>query len=252
VHAKTEIDLLEKRALEKLENWAAQNEEGLAIWISPPCPGQNESRFIVYELKKIGGEKIVDLHAICGYQDAQGCLEIAEQVLTFSGADVANPTSPDLLRETPIPFSSPPYSSWEKFLEEVIGPPEVWEKIRKKEHIKEKKQILRRVDPIVDKAFPKVKSASSRYEYVVIGAQMERQAQRLGYEILDVGPCGISNTLFLTLLRGVSPFTVFHSSISTLEASFDCPRCHRPIPSGQGITTCPHCGAKKEDYGKCV
>jgi hypothetical protein len=42
--------------------------------------------------------------------------------------------------------------------------------------------------------------------------------------------------------------TMFEDSLGILESSFDCPKCHRSIPSGQGITTCPHCGAKKEDY----
>lgn len=29
---------------------------------------------------------------------------------------------------------------------------------------------------------------------------------------------------------------------------FDCPRCKGKIELGKGVTTCPHCGAKKEDY----
>lgn len=31
------------------------------------------------------------------------------------------------------------------------------------------------------------------------------------------------------------------------EESFECPGCHGKIPSGKGITVCPHCGLKKED-----
>lgn len=34
-----------------------------------------------------------------------------------------------------------------------------------------------------------------------------------------------------------------------LREHFECPSCHRPIESGKGIEVCPHCGAKKEDYG---
>lgn len=41
---------------------------------------------------------------------------------------------------------------------------------------------------------------------------------------------------------------MFGNSLNISETSFDCPKCHRAIPSGRGITTCPHCGAKKEDY----
>lgn len=44
---------------------------------------------------------------------------------------------------------------------------------------------------------------------------------------------------------------MFGNSLNISEAYFDCPKCHGAIPSGRGITTCPHCGAKKEDYRKC-
>ena len=30
--------------------------------------------------------------------------------------------------------------------------------------------------------------------------------------------------------------------------SFPCPKCHQPIPSGEGRTSCPHCGITKEKY----
>ena len=39
-----------------------------------------------------------------------------------------------------------------------------------------------------------------------------------------------------------------------LGKTFDCPNplCGKPIPSGQGIETCPHCGMTKEQAGnKC-
>jgi rubredoxin len=36
---------------------------------------------------------------------------------------------------------------------------------------------------------------------------------------------------------------------SAFKEHFNCPRCDGKIPSGRGITTCPYCGAKKEDYG---
>jgi len=46
-----------------------------------------------------------------------------------------------------------------------------------------------------------------------------------------------------------SAFNVmFGNSLNISEAYFDCPKCHKAIPSGRGITTCPHCGAIKEDY----
>lgn len=50
-----------------------------------------------------------------------------------------------------------------------------------------------------------------------------------------------------------SAFNVmFGDSLNISEGSFDCPKCHGPIPSGRGITSCPHCGARKESFnGGC-
>jgi hypothetical protein len=43
---------------------------------------------------------------------------------------------------------------------------------------------------------------------------------------------------------------MFSDSLNLSEGYFDCPRCNGPIPSGRGITSCPHCGARKEDYSE--
>lgn len=40
---------------------------------------------------------------------------------------------------------------------------------------------------------------------------------------------------------------VYADSLNLSEGYFDCPRCKGPIPSGRRITTCPHCGVRKED-----
>lgn len=43
--------------------------------------------------------------------------------------------------------------------------------------------------------------------------------------------------------------SAFGAFISNAEKSFPCPRCHKAIPSGRGITKCPFCGVTKEQYG---
>jgi len=43
---------------------------------------------------------------------------------------------------------------------------------------------------------------------------------------------------------------MYRDSLNLSEGYFDCPRCSGPIPSGRGITTCPHCGARKEEYSE--
>lgn len=254
VEVKTPIDKLEFRAIEKLTRWANENDQGLAIWISPPYPGQEESRFIVYELKREGEAKTIDLHAVCGYHNVQECLAIAEQLLTFSPEDIEPIHSVETLRETPISFTYKPYPTWADFLKETIGPPNVWETIKRGDHIKNKEEILNISDPIIDEYFPKIATAYSYHEHLVIGARMEIEARRAGYEIQEVGPCGISPTHALSLLDAsqTGPFNLLYSKLSTAEGYFSCPKCHKAIPSGRGITTCPHCGAKKEDYQTCT
>jgi hypothetical protein len=41
----------------------------------------------------------------------------------------------------------------------------------------------------------------------------------------------------------------FNKLFSNAEKSFPCPRCHKAIPSGRGMTKCPYCGVTKEQYG---
>lgn len=69
----------------------------------------------------------------------------------------------------------------------------------------------------------------------------------LGYPVL-IGPYAPS-----CASGPSSAFNVmFGDSFNMSESFFDCPKCHGPIPSGRGITTCPHCKARKEDYqGGC-
>jgi hypothetical protein len=43
---------------------------------------------------------------------------------------------------------------------------------------------------------------------------------------------------------------MYADSLNLTDGYFDCPRCSGPIPSGRGITSCPHCGARKEDYSE--
>lgn len=59
-----------------------------------------------------------------------------------------------------------------------------------------------------------------------------------------------------TMLRGSCGFSgsEWRPSMSWFGIEnkyFNCPRCKGKIESGKGITTCPHCGARKEDYQRC-
>jgi rubrerythrin len=84
---------------------------------------------------------------------------------------------------------------------------------------------------------------------------MERELATSGVIFQAKGSCGISNQEALGSLKrnpGIFNTMFAKAATSNHESFFNCPRCHKAISSGLGITVCPHCGAKKEDYGKCV
>jgi hypothetical protein len=252
VSVESKIDELEKQAIEKLTKWACGKTPSQAIWISPPYPGQEESRIIVYE--KLD-ERTIALHAICGNQSAEGCLFIAQQISAFSGLEFSIENEADL-RETPIPFEPRPfYPSWVDFLEELIQPPEVWQAIREGKHIERKQELLTIAEIEIQRFYPEVASAETHYQHLVVGAKIEEAVAKYGHKIRPISPCGISNSLALQQLyfpyhsRLSSPFNLMFGQVALAEASFPCPRCQKPIPSGRGITKCPYCGVTKEEVG---
>lgn len=258
IEVKTEIDKLELKATDRLSKWAGDNDFGQAIWISPPYPGQDESRFIVYDLQEIGGKKKIALHAICGNQNSAECIDIAQQIMVFSGDNFEPIDSETHLRENPIPFNpSPFYPSWVDLLKEVIYPPEIWEEIRAGNHIRNKDKLLQISAEKIQIVYQDIASANTDFDHIILGAKLEQSFQDVGYAIQQKGPCGISNTQALQNLRALgintnSAFTLMSEGLPALETSFPCPKCQGPIPSGRGITICPHCGITKEEYkSKC-
>lgn len=66
---------------------------------------------------------------------------------------------------------------------------------------------------------------------------------------IALGSCGSSSDSGISLFSSASMHG-FNSAGSTLklttESSFDCPRCHNPIPPK--TETCPHCGLTKQEH----
>lgn len=61
------------------------------------------------------------------------------------------------------------------------------------------------------------------------------------------GSCGFS------VLGSGSGLSIFQDIwFFAQDKYFECPKCEGKIESGKGITVCPHCGARKEDYATCV
>ncbi len=246
----TENDQLELNAVDKITEWANKNTKGVCVWISPPYLGQNESRLIVYELEQEdNGQKKVKMHAICTLQNLENCLYTARQLSAFCPENIGIIETEKQLRKTPIPLIiEPHYPHWTNLMEESVGLSEIWEAIKDGDHIKRKKDALQVSETVVAEYFNEIVTAVLPYEHMLVGAQMEAQAQQMGYKVQSVGSCGISNTQALSSHSKNSPFTYFHSTISqgekkTLKCT--CPSCGRKVEAEiyGGKIHCPECNS---------
>jgi hypothetical protein len=247
----TPQDELENAAVKGLISWAEENIEGQAFWISPPSSSYSESRFIIYSLESFGDQKIITFRAICGKETINDCLAIAEQIAAFSTVGLPEFAGSDDLRRITIPFHYRGYQSWVGLMEAVFGQSPVWEKIKSGADLTEHEKAKEVAERVIDRHLEYIFLTKGRYEQIVLGATLEEEAARAGFKMQLTGSCGISNTLLLSKEQTLSPFNTLFSGHTEHTKHFDCPRCKGPIPSGLGITVCPHCGAKKEDYRKC-
>ena len=212
------IGRLEFQAFEKIEDWANLNQEGRIIWISPPSPDRSaDTKIIVTEILKNQKSKILFNRAILTNLSGAECLELARSLGLPEIAD------PDELRSNPISIPD----NWMEILEEQVENPEVWKAIKAKSDIEEKQKALRDSQSIYDALFG----------FGIIPAQ--NLARSLGLFGNNQGSCP----------PGQGAFTTFWTNSMGPEGSFPCPKCQRSIPSGLGITKCPHCGITKEAFG---
>ena len=253
----TESDHLENHAFLAMERWAKEGLSENLAWFSPPNSNHEytEARLVISEIKKEKEETLIICRAFCLPYSEDECINLAKEIAKTSNKNIAHIDSGNTLRAFPIFFNSPENLVWYEYLEEQIKEPNVWKKVKDGDDHRDKSEALRLSEPVVEKYFDLIVAAKSAYEHVLTGALMEREMAMSGVIFQAKGSCGMSNQEALGGFKKTSGIfdTVFDNvATSNHESSFDCPRCHKPISSGFGITTCPHCGAKKEDYGKCV
>ena len=251
-------DYLENHAFELIEFWAIQQFSKNLAWFSPPDEkhGYTEARLVVSEIEKSENETRITCRAFCLPYSEDECLNLAKEIAETSDHNMVGINSGDALRKYPVYFNPPENQTWEEYLEEKIKEPKIWEKIKNGEDIKNKDEALKLSTPIVEKYFDLIMADKKAYEYVLIGASMEKEMFLSGGVIFQSsGSCGVSNQGALEIFKrnpGIFNSVFTKATMSTQERSFSCPKCNKAIPSGLGITVCPHCGARKEDYGKCV
>lgn len=248
----TPLEIAEHDAFEKLEKWTAKNNSGYTLWISPPDKASDYlfAKFTVSQIVNNDGFKTLDNTAIITNQTREQCLQIGKFLAEYSkySLDFQEPIDNiEELRATPIPFVSPQGGNWIDFLSQYFGKTETWEKIRTSVHLQEKEEA---------RAFWKAKFTSLQNR--MANAITHNERQEIYREIIDqIQSRGITQNSprscpLSFLKQGAYTMTLNNSQVFfEIENSFPCPRCSLPIPSGLGITTCPHCGARKEDFGRC-
>lgn len=212
---------LEYQAVLASEQWAAGNEEGASVWISPPKAGvYSTSKIIVQEIVYKGGvKKIFNRAIVLDFNDEQ-CMKFAWNLTSFSRNKPIF-RSLDEIRAVPLILDTQK-QPWIDILEKLADVPAVWKMIRNGEDKQCKKEALRRA-AIVQKQF----FASARLSYTneakmavmqMIGSHQGSCPPRLGSR---------GRTAFQTVAD--SAITIgsggFVESDSKGERTFPCPAC---------------------------
>ena len=203
---------LESQAFDEINKWFKESREGVVAWISPMHP-------VYYpDVSKIIISEISSLRGKKTLINRSIILDMdgsrcLEMVQTLAERSINRPLLESLhqVRKTPL-FLNP--RNWVDIMSEVISVSEPWYKVRTGQDIIEQSKALQQAERIYKRG-------------IVISSPMSIS-------------CPVN-------FGGYTAFNAFFESSLT----FPCPNCNRGIFKGRGITTCPHCGVRKEDYKKC-
>jgi hypothetical protein len=171
----------------------------------------------------------------------------------FSDVSLSKISSPEQLRQISLPISIPSIeeSPWD-FLEEVLPlDSNAWKYIKDGRPWIVKENALKDAKFAAPVMIRMIYSARTENDYIMAGIYGERYMEQMGWK-LNSGSCaGASNSQLAgtSISEGKFVTDVFGNTREIIESSFPCPRCGGSIPSGLGITTCPHCGLTKEEAG---
>ncbi len=142
---------LEYQAVLATERWAAANEKGVSVWISPPKPEvYPTSKIIVQEIIfEAGVKKIFNRAIVLDFDEGQ-CMRFAWSLTSFSRNKPIFRNS-DEIRAIPLILDDEK-KSWVDVLEKLIDAPAVWTMIRNGEDKQYKKEALKRA-AMVQKQF---------------------------------------------------------------------------------------------------
>jgi hypothetical protein len=245
-----ENDESTKAANKIREMLLADTKNNAYVWISPSGEWP-ESRIQVGIKKttKSGRFDYLKRYDISTTISPEKCLLLG-QLLASMTDDVDFPTKPNDMRRTIFKLNIPGETDPFSFLSGLIELPENnrWKSIldgsADKNKAKAVKAAVVATKPVLRD--PRV-IYSSPMEY---GAYIET---RMRYEGFGMNPdrfgCGASNVVSTTSVLSYSETSTPNYGYELMLGSFACPKCNGLIPSGLGITTCPHCGITKEQAG---
>lgn len=228
-------DEMEYKVHLKNEKFLKENESGTSIWISPLLPSiedySDASKIIFSTITKDKkGRKVLrNRSGLIGFTP-QECLEIY---------NIMSPSQkfsdPEKLRENTVVMDTKTAYQWMEFFAQLSNQFETEIDQKKIEENERKARII-------FNNFPHYLSLEQQALYLY---QQGTENKLIGKYTAGCGAPLKDN-------KKSASEVYSENSLDLNETFFDCPKCHRPIPSGKGITTCPHCGAKKEDYGSCI
>lgn len=232
----------ESQALDRIQYWGQGKNEGLVFWISPPHPERSRfTKMVVSEITKEESEKRLFNRTLLLEINDQEALNLGRELSLFDNSNNYI-ESPESLRSQPI-FINSGELDWVSYLDVRINDKYIWEKIRSGEDIIAKEEAIVSSGLIYEELFGKNYPVGYDDERV-------KQAVEKANELNLFGSLGGSCPPALLMTNQED--TAFGVFSKNAEKSFPCPECHKPIPSGRGITQCPHCGITKEEYGsKC-
>ena len=239
VEKKSYLGQMEFRALQSIQEWSVGKSKGIAFWFSPPNTERSKfTKLIVSEIENYETERRLFNRNLLLEIDAQETMLLVQE-LTSKGANPVVFKTPEELRSQPV-FSDNSDLNWLDFFDMRVNDKTIWEQIRSGEDILAKELAIKNSGSIYETIFGQDYPKGYDDEKVKRAVEKAREMNVFGSL-----PGSCPPPLLLTQEENTALGVFFKNS----ERSFPCPECHKPIPSGEGITKCPHCGITKEEYG---
>lgn len=232
---------LEYQALLSIEQWAANNNEGAVVWVSPPqAEAYPVLKIIVSEIEYQGNVKKLFNRAILLDFDVEKCMKLAWNLTSFSHNKPVF-TDLDQVRATPLIFDIK-NGSWVNIFEKLIDDQALWTMVRNNGDRELKKETLRQAAR-VQKQFFQAPTLSYSIDAIMAVSQMlgPKPGSCPPKESTSSTAFGVfaGSSLLIGIGRGISGSDQYGS----LE--FECPKCKQTNrrPKGQLIPNCQHCKA---------